>query len=92
MNPIETMEKQIRESVPETWTRLRRPRNPQGEWWLDARQDDHLVTVQWSPRRGFGVSVNAFGNGYGEGPDETFANRQDAADRVLGLLKTKGHT
>src|SRR5450432_4110941 len=90
MNAIETMERDIRSTLPTAWTRLRRPRKPQGEWWLDAKQDDHVVTIQWSPRRGFGVSASALGDGYGEGPEETFENREHAAARVLVLLRTKG--
>jgi DNA-binding XRE family transcriptional regulator len=92
MNAIETMEHEIRDHLPSAWTRLRRPRNPEGEWWLDAKQDDHVVTIQWSPRRGFGVSATAFSDGYGEGPEETFSERQPATGRVLELLKTKQHT
>ena len=92
MNPVETMERYIRSTLPTAWTRLRRPRNPRGEWWLDAKQDDHVVTIQWSPRRGFGVSASALGDGYGEGPDETFESREHATARVLVLLRTKGQT
>lgn len=92
MNAIEMMEQEIRKSLPSAWTRVRRPRNPYGEWWLDAKQDDHVVTIQWSPRRGFGVSASAFGDGYGEGPEETFAGEQEATGRVLELLKAKQHT
>jgi DNA-binding Xre family transcriptional regulator len=92
MNAIELMERDIRSALPTAWTRLRRPRNPQGEWWLDAKQDDHVVAVQWRPRRGFGVSASALGDGYGEGPDETIESREEATGRVLDLLRTKGHT
>jgi Helix-turn-helix domain len=92
MNAIETMERDIRSKLPTAWTRLRRPRRPHGEWWLDAKQDNHVVTIQWSPRRGFGVSASVLGDGYGEGPEETLENRDEATARVLDLLKTKGHT
>jgi transcriptional regulator with XRE-family HTH domain/catechol 2,3-dioxygenase-like lactoylglutathione lyase family enzyme len=92
MNAIETMEQELREGLPTVWTRLRRPRNPRGEWWLDAKQDDHVVTIQWSSRDGFGVSASEFGDGYGEGPEETFTERQEATARILELLKTKQHT
>jgi hypothetical protein len=61
-------------------------------WWLDAKQDDHAVTIQWSTRRGFGVSASALGDGYGEGPEETIERRGEATGRVLDLLRTKGHT
>src|SRR5450432_1096123 len=69
-----------------------RPDQITGKGSLDAKQDDHVVTIQWSPRRGFGVSASALGDGYGEGPEETFENREHAAARVLVLLRTKGQT
>lgn len=92
MNAVEMVEQDIRHAVPAAWTRLRRPRNPQGEWWLDAKHDDHLVTIQWSPRRGFGVTASALGDGYGEGPEETFDSREEVVARVRELLRTKGNT
>src|SRR5882724_252596 len=92
MNAIETLEQEIRGNLPTAWTRLRRPRNTRGEWWLDAKQDDHVVTIQWSPSHGFGISASAFGDGYGEGPEETFAEQEVATGRVLELLRTKQHT
>src|SRR5450432_1822404 len=67
-----------------------RPDQITGKGSLDAKQDDHVVTIQWSPRRGFGVSASALGDGYGEGPEETFENREHAAARVLVLLRTNG--
>lgn len=92
MNPIETMEKDVRSTLPTAWTRLRRPRNPKGQWWLDTKQDDHVVTIQWSPARGFGISASALASGYGEGPDETYADQRDATTRVLELLKGRQYT
>lgn len=92
MNAIKQLESSIVESVPGVWTRLRRPRDPNGTWWLDARIDDHDVTVEWSVRRGFGVSASALGDGYGEGPEETFETVQEATARVLRLLRDRGHT
>jgi Helix-turn-helix domain len=92
MNDIELMERDIRRALPSVWTRVRRPRNPQGEWWLDTKQEDHVVTIQWSKRRGFGVSASALGEGYGEGPEETIESREGALKRILELLATKGYT
>ena len=92
MNPIETLERDIQRAVPEAWTRLRRPRNPEGEWWLDAKKDEHIVTIQWSSRRGFGISASALDEGYGEGPEETESNSERATARVVQLLRTRSHT
>lgn len=89
MNPIESLQRDIERSLPSTWTRLRRPRNPEGMWWLDAKQNEYVVTVQWSPRRGFGISASAISDGYGEGPEETYGEQESATTRVLELLRTK---
>jgi transcriptional regulator with XRE-family HTH domain/catechol 2,3-dioxygenase-like lactoylglutathione lyase family enzyme len=92
MNPIEILQRDIEQALPSTWTRLRRPRNPNGMWWLDAKQNDHVVTVQWSPRRRFGISASAIPDGYGEGPEETYEDQESATARVLKLLRTKAPT
>jgi DNA-binding XRE family transcriptional regulator len=92
MNPIEILQRDIEQSLPLTWTRLRRPRNPEGMWWLDAKQNDYVVTVQWSPRRQFGISASAMPTGYGEGPEETYEDPKNATARVLELLRTKAFT
>lgn len=92
MNPIEALQRDIERTLPSTWTRLRVPRNPKGMWWLDAKNGDHLVTVQWSPARGFGVSASALPEAYGEGPEETFESAEAASARVLSLLRNEEHT
>lgn len=92
MNAIESLQRQIERSLPAAWTRLRVPRRATGMWWMDAKLDDHVVTVQWSPARGFGVSASALSDGFGEGPEETFDQTRAAAARVLELLEEGEHT
>lgn len=92
MNPIESLAAAVSHAVPAAWTRLRTPRDPNGVWWLDTNVDDHQVTVEWSPRRGFGVSASVLGDGYGEGPEETYADGDAATARVLGLLQKRTFT
>ena len=87
MNPIERLEQTIRNELPNSWTRLDPAATPSGEWWLDARLGSHTVTIQWSKLRGFGVSASAFGDGYGEKPEETL-REGDVGERVLHLLRT----
>lgn len=89
MNDIEMLEHAIQQDLPGAGTKLRRPRDPHGEWWLDVTHGEHVVTIQWSPRLGFGISAGASG-GYGEGPDEIFTARKDATERVLELLNREG--
>lgn len=59
MNPIETLEAEIKRAIPSAVTRVDRPRLAEGSWWLDAGVGENLVVVEWSPRRGFGVSAFA---------------------------------
>ncbi len=92
MNAIENIERDIRQKLPEARTKLRRPRNPEGEWWLDTKLEQHDVTVQWTPRLGFGISASMLGDGYGEAPEETYSTAKDATHRIIELLSNKGHT
>jgi DNA-binding XRE family transcriptional regulator len=86
MNSIEALKRDIQRALPRVEVKLRRPRKKDGHWWLDATCDGHDVTVEWSPRRGFGVSTDDREDGYGEGPDEVFADRESTAKRVVELL------
>jgi DNA-binding Xre family transcriptional regulator len=86
MNPIEVLKRDIERALPRVETKFRRPRREDGHWWLDSTYDGHGVTVEWSPRRGFGISTDGLGDGYGEGPDEVVADREAAAKRVVELL------
>lgn len=92
MNSIQKLQRAIQRSLPGIRTNLRRPRRSDGTWWLDAQNDDHVVTVEWTLKRGFGVSSSALGAGYGEGPDETFPHRTTTERRVIQLLRAKQHT
>jgi len=92
MTMIESLHDDVLRAVPSAALRLREPRDPQGVWWLDARVDDHHVVVQWSPRRGFGVSASAIEDGYGEGPEETYDDVEAASARVINLLERRSFT
>ena len=93
MNPIELLESTIKREVSSASTSLHRPRASGGSWWLDARNGEHAVRVEWAPRRGFGVSASAPDDDtYGEGPDEAFESPQSAAARAIELLRTRTHT
>jgi DNA-binding XRE family transcriptional regulator len=86
MNSIELLKRDIERALPRVEAKLRKPRKETGHWWLDATHDGHVVTVEWSPRRGFGISTDDAGDGYGEGPDEVVEDREEAAKRVVELL------
>jgi DNA-binding XRE family transcriptional regulator len=86
MNAIEALKRDIERALPGVETKLRKPRKESGHWWLDATYGGHTVTVEWSPRRGFGISTDDLGDGYGEGPDEVFEDREEAVKQVVELL------
>lgn len=92
MNAIESLAAAVSQAVPAAWTRLRTPRDPTGVWWLDTKVDDHHVTVEWSPQRGFSVSASVLGDGYGEGPEETYPEADTAIARVVELLQKRAFT
>lgn len=86
MNAIEALKRDLEHALPGVEAKLRRPCKKDGHWWLDATYEGHDVTVEWSPRRGFGVSTDGPEDGYGEGPDEVFADREATAKRVVDLF------
>lgn len=88
MYPIESIEQEIRSQIPSAWTRLDRPANQNGEWWLDVKLNDHIVRIQWSAALGFGVTASAGWDGYGEGPEEVFGDTNEVVARVVALLRT----
>jgi transcriptional regulator with XRE-family HTH domain len=92
MNSIESLRQDIERALPNVETKLRKPRKATGHWWLDATHNGHAVAVEWSPRHGFGISTEDVGDGYGEGPDEVFDDRDKAAKRVVELLAEGSRT
>lgn len=87
MNALESVETEIRAALPDAWSRLRRPRNPEGEWWLDVQLGKRIVAVQWLPAQGFGVSLVKQADGFGEGPVEIFDSPAGVPRTVVSLLK-----
>lgn len=60
-----------------------------GIWWLEVKRENRSVTVEWRPRRGFGI-YDPESEGYGEGPREIFRDAPMAARRVTQLLSEPG--
>jgi DNA-binding XRE family transcriptional regulator len=48
--------------------------------------------IEWSPRRGFGISTAEPGAGYGEGPDEIYTDRAETSRRVIELFASRGRS
>ncbi|MGB0680665.1 MAG: helix-turn-helix domain-containing protein [Polyangiales bacterium] len=92
MNTIERFARDLQRLVPDAELPVRQPGDAEGMWWLDATRAGRRVTVQWSPKRGFGISASLLPDGYGEGPEEVFAQPALALARVVALLNTDGST
>ncbi len=91
MTTMEQFLEQLKERLPQAKLELDRPEHGGGSWWLDARLNKHVLTVEWRPSMGFGVS-SLPGAGFGEGPDEFFDSIEEASARVEHLLKTGERT
>jgi DNA-binding XRE family transcriptional regulator len=90
LNPIQLLEQELHRRIPKVRTLLDAPEKPNAHWWLDAQVGKHVVSVEWRPGRGFGVSAGD--DGFGEGPDEVYADAESASRRVRELLKTGENT
>jgi len=62
-----------------------------GTSYLDVVLGPQRVAVEWSKRRGFGVSSRS-DIGYGEGPDEVLRTVEEAGRRVTELLLSRTGT
>ena len=88
MNAIQKLQREVTSLLPTALSRLDVPRDPRGEWWIDFKYRDHNVSVQWSPERGFGVTVPSPKDEFGEGAHEIFGEYVQARNRVLKILQT----
>lgn len=92
VNAIQKLQAEVASHLPTALSRLDAPSDPGGEWWIDFKYHDHSVSVQWSTKRGFGVTAPDPSDAYGEGAHETFVEYSQAKQRVLQLLQTGEHT
>jgi hypothetical protein len=92
MTEIEKLAELLHASSPQLGLRLDAPEELESSAWLDVEQEGRVVTVEWRPRRGFGISLlETSGDpraGLFEGPDEILADPYSARDRILSLLAT----
>jgi len=57
------------------------PDNEAGNWWIDVRAGNKRMSLEYRPRKGFGVFDRD--SGYGEGPAEVYRTAKLAARRVV---------
>ena len=83
----------LRAARPVLELRLDLPVEPNGAAWLDVEWQGRVVSVEWRPRRGFGVSLLETSappeEGLFEGPDEILTTPAATRDRILCLLFAK---
>lgn len=91
MTTVDRFAKRLQQVLPRVEVEVDRPRDGGGTWWVDASLGDHRVTIDWRPRRGFGVS-SASSDSYGERSDEVYSDLERTVRRVAALLRTGAKT
>lgn len=90
MSELEVLADLLRAALPDLELSLDLPAEPGGAAWLDVERQGRIVSVEWRPRRGFGISLLETSEdpraGLFEGPDEIVSDPYVARDRVLSLL------
>lgn len=67
--------------------KIRQPKNDDGMWWIDIFEDDgtHFAVLQFSIKKGWGLSRANSEAGYGEGPEEVFIHSEEMILRLVDL-------
>jgi len=90
MRELELLANLLRTTLPDLELTLDQPADLGSPGWLDVARQGHIVSVEWRPRRGFGISLLATSEdpreGLFEGPDEIVLDAHAARDRILSLL------
>ena len=89
-NPLQVFLASLRNAIPNVEAKVDEPLDPDGLWFLDLSLEGPEVTVEWSPRRGFGVSASEAE--YGELPDEVYLKEPETSARVVQLLRSRERT
>jgi DNA-binding XRE family transcriptional regulator len=92
MNVIEELQRRVLAQLPDVRVEIDLPDSATGPAWLDLVQDKHHVSVEWRPRLGIGVSAQVAADAFGEGPDEVYADIDQAATRIVELARSKAVT
>ena len=74
----------LNKSIPKCIMELDAPDGAGGNSWLDVRAGKRRVTLEYRPRKGFGIFRRD--SGYGEGPAEIYRTPERAAKRVAQLM------
>ncbi len=92
MNAIEQIKAAIHAEFPGIKIEIDTPLHVEngGTWFLDIIHGEKIVCVEWRPNQGFGVSQWEKGTemdiGYGEGPDQFYADQAVTIQAVRNIL------
>ncbi len=87
MNRIQVLKSKLESALPGATFNLDRPKHPTGVWFLDIDLHGRVISIQWRPRLGFGITGSDSNRAYGEGPDEVYADPESTIKRSLELLR-----
>lgn len=90
MSPLGKLATRLKKALPAARIDVSEPAAKGSVGFLDVSYRGNVLAVQWEKEH-FGVS-SPEGHGYGERPDELFANVEEAASRMVALLKSGGKT
>jgi transcriptional regulator with XRE-family HTH domain len=91
MNPIEELLSHVQVTCPDSVANISPPLHADGVWTLDVDFGERSLTIDWSPKSGFGIS-DVSDESYGERHDETFTSLEKLKKRLLELLTTDART
>lgn len=81
---VENFKILLGKSTPKSVIEIDAPDAAGGNWWIDVRGGKRHVTLDYRPRKGFGIFHSD--SGYGEGPAEIYRTPELAARRVAQLM------
>ncbi len=90
-NSILHLQSLLQERFESIKTTIDAPANSDGIWWLDCVFNERLVTVEFNPKLGIGISSRE-GALFGEKSDETVSNVKDAFRRVVRIYLSNTDT
>ena len=86
MNPLEKLLICIKKEFPKANLMLDPAKKKDASWWLDVVHNERAITIEWKPKKGFGLWAPSNEFGYGQGPDEIYTDLNEIYDRISILL------
>ena len=86
MNQLEELKARVLRDLPASDASLEVPRKKSGTWWLELSHQGHSLTVEWRPKKGFGIHCSP-GSSPFSGPEEILLDLDATTERVLKLLR-----